>query len=699
MSIPKTPGRIYVYSAPGYATGWVRTVGSTTVEGHGKLKVGYTGRPDPRVRVKEQTGTVYPDGDGIVIHLDEEAVRADGTFFDDRDVHRVLDAAGVQRASEVVEATLGEVRAAITAVRAGRVYDPARSDDFAVRPEQTDAVEQTAAYFAEHADGAHPPRCLWNAKMRFGKTFTAYQLACRMGWKRVLVLTYKPAVRNSWRDDLSGQVDFADWVFADRDHPCDPDTPSPLVWFASFQDLLGTTPEGSVKGHNEDLHLIDWDCVVLDEYHFGAWQGAAKEVCSPAEAPADPDKAERAAAEVAAEQADEVADRAEGGTPRLITATPEAGISEDLNAGDLRLSSRCYLYLSGTPFRALTEGEFNEDAIFNWTYPDEQAAKRSWDADSTKDPDRNPYRDLPQMQMYTYALAEIASVAIDQGADGLFDLSGFFAAKKVGAEYHFEDPKPVGEFLNMLRGRLTQSATEKLLNNFKPPFPYQRRPLRRGGRTQRLVPSDGRLRPRHEGRPRVVPALQGLPRARRRRQRSEDGRRGQDAGRCHARQGGQARQADDHVVGRQAHDRGYGAPVGVDPRAAVAEVPRVLLPGGVSRAVPVDHAQRRRDPHGQQAHLLRVRLRPQPGIVAHLPVRDQARRRLDQDCPVGGGQRAYRVPADLRLRRWAHGSRRREHRHGLGHRRRRRRHARQALGQPPAHRPVRGRAHQAARRQ
>ena len=138
--------------------------------------------------------------------------------------------------------------------------------------------------------------------MRFGKTFTTYQLAKRMGWTRVLVLTYKPAVRNSWRDDLAGHVDFAGWEFADRDHPADPDTPSPLVWFASFQDLLGTDDGGEVKEHNEDIHLIDWDCVVLDEYHFGAWQGAAKEVTTPAPpARKNPEKAEQLAIEAEAE--------------------------------------------------------------------------------------------------------------------------------------------------------------------------------------------------------------------------------------------------------------------------------------------------------------------------------------------------------------------------------------------------------------
>lgn len=474
MTASKPGGRIYVYTAPGYDTPWTRTVGTTTVEGHGRLKVGYTGRPDPRVRVKEQTGTVYPGGDGIVILLDEPATREDGKGFTDHEVHKVLDAAGVQRSSEVVEATLGEVRAAIAAVRAGRAYDPSRTEDFTMRPEQAAAVQQTAAYFLEHADDPHPPRFLWNAKMRFGKTFTTYQLAQRMGWKRVLVLTYKPAVRNAWRDDLTGHIDFSDWIFADRDTPCDPDTPAPVVWFASFQDLLGTNADGGVKDHNIDLHLIDWDCIVLDEYHFGAWQGAAKEVCDPvpATAPKDPDKVEERAAESAAERADEVADLAGAGTPRLIAATPDSGLKDDLDAADLSLSARHFLYLSGTPFRALTEGEFNEDAIYNWTYPDEQYAKQQWSTDPARDAERNPYLELPQMQMFTYALSEVASVAIDQGADGLFDLSGYFEAKKVGSEYAFTDPDRVNEFLNLLRGRLTQSATEKLLNNFKPPFPY-----------------------------------------------------------------------------------------------------------------------------------------------------------------------------------------------------------------------------------
>ena len=332
-------GRIYVYSAPGYDTEWTRTVGGTTIEGRGKFKVGYTGRSDPTVRIKEQTGTLYPGGEGIVIHLDEPAVKEDGSFFDDHAIHKALDEIGAQRKSEVIEASLDEIKAAIAAVRTGRQFDKSRTEDFGLRPEQREAVELTQAYFTKHAKDKQPPRYLWNAKMRFGKTFTTYQLANRMKWKRVLVLTYKPAVRNSWRDDLANHVDFGEWLFADRDNQVDPDTTKPVVWFASFQDLLGTTNKGAVKEHNELLHLIDWDCVVLDEYHFGAWQGAAKELTSPASGVSLSDTLSKKVEEKQAEALEEIASLAQAGTPRLYSTTPEGQIETDLDASQLRLSS------------------------------------------------------------------------------------------------------------------------------------------------------------------------------------------------------------------------------------------------------------------------------------------------------------------------------------------------------------------------
>lgn len=456
-------GRIYVYSAPGYDTTWERTTGTQTIAGRGKFKVGWTGRPDASVRIREQTGTCYPDGTDITLHLDEPAVRADGTPFTDHDVHHILDNAGIHRTSEVIEATLPEIQAAIVAARTRRPYDPGRTASFPPRPEQQQAVDVTAAYLRAHADDPHPPRFLWNAKMRFGKTFTTYQLATAMGWTRVLVLTYKPAARDAWRDDLNTHTDFTGWRFIDRDHPGDSTDPAPLVWFASFQDLLGTTADGTIKDRNQDVHTIDWDAVVIDEYHFGAWQGAAREVCAPA---AVGNLTEERAAEVAAE----VVDLADAGTPRLVAADPDSGAIRDYSSADLHLSAGAYLYLSGTPFRALTDGEFNEDAIFNWTYPDEQTAKQRWD--TAEGP--NPYSDLPAMHMYTYSLTGMAAHSADADPQSTFDLSGYFHAEKhTDGTYRFEDPDRVRGFLNMLVGNLSQTAAEKLLNpTRRPPFPY-----------------------------------------------------------------------------------------------------------------------------------------------------------------------------------------------------------------------------------
>jgi hypothetical protein len=346
--------RIYAYSVVGKDNQpWSRTVGQTHITGTGLIKVGQTTKPTARARIKEQLGTAYPNLDGVDIRYDELALREDGTEFTDHDVHHALVAAGVNRDSgEWFEATLNDVLHAINIVRTGKTLDPKRTQSFPMRPEQKRAVEVTAAYFRAHPpeENGHKPKFLWNAKMRFGKTFTTYQLGREMGWKRVLVLTYKPVVQTGWRDDLLHHVDFNGWRFIDRDTDTKQrdeaaDGPSQLVWFASFQDLNGKTSDGKIKAHNEAIHLIDWDCIVIDEYHFGAWRSSARDLYDPTD-------------KIAAE-----------------TEEPEDWITEE----DLGLTSSYFLYLSGTPFRAITNGEFTEDAVFNWTYVDEQTEKENWD--------------------------------------------------------------------------------------------------------------------------------------------------------------------------------------------------------------------------------------------------------------------------------------------------------------------------------
>lgn len=467
-------GRIYVYSAPGYDTLWERTVGSTTTEGRGKFKVGYTKHEDVWARIRQQTGTMHPTQEGIELHVDVDAVRHDGTDFKDHAVHAVLVQQGIRHDSEVFEATLDEIKAAIASVKSGHAFDGDRTADFRMRPEQADAVDESATYFTDHAHDSHPPRMLWNAKMRFGKTFTTYQLARRMGWRRVLVLTYKPAVLNAWRDDLASHVDFAGWEFAARGHSVDPDTAAPLVRFTSFQDLLyKKNGRWTVKEHVEEIVAENWDCVVLDEFHFGSWQGAAHEVTTPAE---DISEAKAArAAEAAAEAVEEIDAETRAGDIRLYAAgdEEESNIDTDLSIEDLKLSARNFLYLSGTPFKALTEGEFNEDAIFNWTYPDEQREKRTWGSKPDQD-GPNPYAELPQMQMFTYALPGMADED-ELALEGSVNLSEFFKAgvtdggqiRKAKARDNldncvFINADKVNGFLDMLHGVFNEDDKKRM---------------------------------------------------------------------------------------------------------------------------------------------------------------------------------------------------------------------------------------------
>lgn len=456
---PATSRRIYVYRITNEnGVQWSRHVGSTKTTGTGLLKVGETTKATARERVYQQLGTAYPGLVGVEILLDEPAQRVDGTWFGDRDVHRVLKAQGVRairgpkKDSEKFEATFDEVKAAIIAVRNGTAFESNRIHDFPMRPEQEDAVALTAGYFAAHADDNRTPKFLWNAKMRFGKTFTAYQLARELGWKRVLVLTYKPAVQTAWKEDLLSHVDFEGWCFVDKDTPIDEATAmandggAPLVWFASFQDLGGKAADGGVKERNEAIHLTDWDCIVIDEYHFGAWREGARELYDPADS-------------ALAEEEE-----------------PEDWVTAD---EDLGLETKHVLYLSGTPFRAITGGEFTEDQIFNWTYVDEQREKAEWEGDD------NPYVDLPQMRMYAYEMGPGATRWAEDGEFNGFSLSEYFRARKADPEsrsrrvevgtYVFDDPTRVSEFLEMLRGKLTDQMKSQVLGGSgkKAPFPYE----------------------------------------------------------------------------------------------------------------------------------------------------------------------------------------------------------------------------------
>ncbi len=438
---------IYAYTHAGNAKRWTRPTGQ---RGDCWIKVGQTERPGI-TRIKEDLNTAFPGLDGVDVLLHPEiAERVDGSRFSDHDVHRVLRNAGVsQVAGEWFEATLDEVHAAIVSLQKAVPFNPVRIQKFEPRPEQEKAVDQTAAYFRKHHGDQPAPKYLWNAKMRFGKTFTTYQLAREMGWTKVLVLTYKPAVRSAWRDDLLGHVDFIDWRYIDRETPTAAadgivNSGDPFVWFASFQDVTGRDPEGRPKPRNETLHIVVWDCIVIDEFHFGAGTATARELYDPQ------DKVDIAYAKLMAKALDQSNDN-------------EADVVEV----DFGLITRFHLHLSGTPFKAITNGEYAEDQVFNWTYIDEQREKRKCETVGSD----NPYAELPRMEMFTYSIGEAAGEWADDGEFDGFDLNTYFRAKQVGGDYVFDHPDHVASFLDLVRGK--KQISSSIIEGNKPPFPYE----------------------------------------------------------------------------------------------------------------------------------------------------------------------------------------------------------------------------------
>lgn len=244
----------------------------------GLLKLGQTTR-DVKQRVVEQIKTAAIKN--YRIELDE---RDDGAIFSDHEVRAAL----VKKDFEKVElewtrCSVADVKTVLVELRSGQRFSGAHHETFAMRREQAQAVHKTHAYFHSiwQEDMHAVPRFLWNAKMCFGKTLTAYQLARKLGAKRVLVVTFKPAVEDAWQTDLEFHLDFGGWQYLSRSSGSDPtqiDRRKPVVYFSSFQDLLGRDGAGNIKPKNEWLRVVNWDLVVFNEYHFGAWRETAKEL-------------------------------------------------------------------------------------------------------------------------------------------------------------------------------------------------------------------------------------------------------------------------------------------------------------------------------------------------------------------------------------------------------------------------------------
>ncbi len=439
---PEARPRIYAYSIDD--------------EAHkGLLKVGQTTR-NVKQRVAEQLKTASIKN--YTIELDESAERDDGAIFSDHEVRSALVKKQFANAElEWMRCSLQDLKTVLTELRTGQRFTGTHHQTFLMRSEQAEAVDKTFDYFHSiwSEDQHAAPRFLWNAKMRFGKTFTTYQLARKLGTKRVLVLTFKPAVEDAWQTDLESHVDFDGWHYLSRNSNSDPteiDDDKPVIYFGSFQDLLGRDAAGNIKPKNEWLHTLNWDLVVFDEYHFGAWRETAKELF---------EGEDEAVAKK--ETKNEYATALEGINEGL-------GVLSEKETEFLPITTKAYLYLSGTPFKALATGEFIEEQIFNWTYTDEQRAKETFAADN---PGKwNPYGALAQMRLLTYQMPDELLTIASAGQFDEFDLNEFFAATGTGKGGQFKHKSDVQKWLDIIRGQYAPGLVQGLKTGSLPPFPY-----------------------------------------------------------------------------------------------------------------------------------------------------------------------------------------------------------------------------------
>ena len=418
----------YAYTTPGVPAhnGWT--------------KIGFTER-DVETRIKEQTHTVGVTPK-IWWHMLAAYITAPLGTFTDKAFHAYLKKLGVprQKGTEWFQIDPYQAKSDFKDFieNHGVVSDDTTDAviPYKLRDEQNAAVEQALTYFRSHKNGEF----LWNAKPRFGKTLSSYDLCKRLDAKNILIVTNRPAIANSWYSDYetflgpqSGYV-FVSNVEGIKDHKYvvsredytqrlmeQSDDVKGCIEFVSLQDLKGSIYFGGQYDKLAEVsaeHGLTWDILIIDEAHEGV------------------------------------------DTYKTDTAFNH-------------INRKCTLHLSGTPFKALANDKFPEDAIYNWTYADEQKKKRDWDDTSEIE---NPYENLPRLNLFTYQMSDIVRDKVRKGielADNdieeyAFDLNEFFKTKESGKFIHDDD---VDKFLDALT---TQEkfpfSTPELRNELKHTF-------------------------------------------------------------------------------------------------------------------------------------------------------------------------------------------------------------------------------------
>lgn len=417
---------VYAYTTPQIAAhdGWT--------------KIGYTDRQTVEERIKQQTHTVQVAWE---LQWKRMALYDDGSgeYFTDHDFHAYLTRRGVERkeGTEWFRITGQESKALLEEFREkrGRTEVQAERSFYELRSEQSRAVELTQTCFETNKDAEF----LWNAKPRFGKTLATYDLCMRLKAQfdkkrpfRVLIVTNRPAIAHSWFDDYKkflgaesgfafvstttglakqeGVLTYEQYEEANKGLPEGLQEQKALLAFHSLQDLKGarcffednSSSKNNQTKRTEKLEYVKnlyWDLLVIDEAHEGV----------------------------------------------------DTDLTKDVFVQIARFHT---LHLSGTPFKALANEKFQQDRIFNWTYADEQKAKRDWDEERGT----NPYARLPKLNLFTYQMSEIVRDELKKGVEingeteeYAFDLNVFFKTYEEGKKKgKFVYDEQVDKFLDAL---------------------------------------------------------------------------------------------------------------------------------------------------------------------------------------------------------------------------------------------------------
>ena len=348
------------------------------VRHNGWTKIGYT-EQDVETRINQQTHTA-----DVKWHLEWKgnATFDDGSgeTFIDKDFHAYLRKSGIEQENGKnnewfhVDGTTSKQMFRDFREDHGIIKTTDTVIPYKLREEQQRAVAMTVDYQAAHKDGEF----LWNAKPRFGKTLSVYDFVQKTGAEKVLIVTNRPAIADSWFldyakflgsesgylfvsevDELKGKrgvltrEEYKHFLLGKDSENVK------CIEFVSLQDMKGSIYFGGQYDKLGEVANMEWDILVVDEAHEGV-------------------------------------------------DTYKTDVAFD------RIKRKFTLHLSGTPFKALANNKFADDAIYNWTYADEQKKKRDWDVSAEEE---NPYSTLPQLNLYTYQMSEIIKDELQQGIE------------------------------------------------------------------------------------------------------------------------------------------------------------------------------------------------------------------------------------------------------------------------------------------